>query len=61
MGRRPPVRVATTIARKTSNCGLDLNLSGTRVSDAMEWARAILDRYGNWEPGSPPTMLTDQP
>jgi hypothetical protein len=35
--------------------------SGIRVSDAIEWARAILDRYGNWEPGSPPTVLTDQP
>ena len=35
--------------------------SGIRVRDAIEWARAILDRYDNWEPGSPPTMLTDEP
>jgi hypothetical protein len=35
--------------------------SGIRVSDAIEWARIILDRYGNEERGAPPTMLTAYP
>jgi hypothetical protein len=34
---------------------------GIRVSDAIEWARAILDRYDTVGPGAPPTMLTDKP
>jgi hypothetical protein len=29
---------------------------GIRVSDAIEWARTILERYEG--PGAPPTMLT---
>jgi hypothetical protein len=32
--------------------------SGIRVSDAIEWAREILERYDNWDAGTPPTMLT---
>ena len=35
--------------------------SGIRVSDAIEWARAILDRYDTVGPGAPPTVLTDKP
>ena len=35
--------------------------SGIRVSDAIEWARAILDRYDAEGAGAPPTVLTDQP
>ena len=30
--------------------------SGIRVSDAIAWARTILERYEG--PGAPPTMLT---
>jgi HNH endonuclease len=30
--------------------------SGIRVSDTVEWARTILERYEG--PGAPPTMLT---
>ena len=33
--------------------------SGIRVSDAIEWARQIYERYGG--PGAPPTMLTLSP
>jgi len=33
--------------------------SGIRVSDAIEWARTIYDRYVG--PGAPPTMLTLPP
>jgi hypothetical protein len=32
--------------------------SGIRVSDAVTWAREILDRYDNWDAGTPPTVLT---
>jgi hypothetical protein len=35
--------------------------SGIRVSDAIEWARAILDRYETGGPGAPPTVLTERP
>jgi HNH endonuclease len=35
--------------------------SGIRVSDAIEWAHAILDRYETRGSGAPPTMLTDEP
>lgn len=31
--------------------------SGIRASDAVAWAKAILERYG--DPGAPPTTLTD--
>jgi hypothetical protein len=31
--------------------------SGIRVSDAIAWAREVLDRYDNWDAGAPPTML----
>jgi hypothetical protein len=33
--------------------------SGIRTSDAIEWARMILDRYQG--AGAPPTMLTAKP
>lgn len=33
--------------------------SGIRVSDAIEWARTIFDRYEG--AGAPPTVLTSQP
>jgi len=35
--------------------------SGIRVSDAVAWARVILDRYDNAGRGAPPTMLTANP
>jgi hypothetical protein len=31
--------------------------SGIRVRDAIAWAREILRRYDNGEPGAPPTAL----
>jgi hypothetical protein len=31
--------------------------SGIRVSDAVVWAVEILNRYTDWEPGAPPTVL----
>ena len=35
--------------------------SGIRVSDAIHWARTILDRYEGGERGAPPTVLTANP
>jgi hypothetical protein len=31
--------------------------SGIRVSDAVAWAREILERYGDMGTGTPPTVL----
>lgn len=33
--------------------------AGIRVSDAVAWARHILERYGDMGSGAPPTMLTE--
>ena len=46
----------TTRGQRILSCGRGHSLAGIRVSDAIEWARTIYERY--MADGAPPTMLT---
>jgi hypothetical protein len=49
----------TTTDRRTLSCGRGPQPAGIRVSDAINWARSMYDRYV--ASGTPPTMLTLAP